>query len=566
MVLQQRANMVFADSDTSQCNDMMNDNAPAPSAMEQDENMVGATIDGISLHQNDVIDTSSSCAMNVNHLKGLEQVEKSTDCTAATIAAAKPSSLGLDFLADAATKARNDFPSSRRVSNDHRQGLRVAHTNADKTQDGHFGVTPKNASKPQDGIVADLEEPTNKDHSRNTRRVSNENSRGLYVGRNDADKSIVAEETIPEKSSKKNQDGIVYFDDSNQGHGTSSSSTRRVSNDDGHRMDDQTIAEGQGEKNVASDNSWREDLYDFSDDSDKEQEGRAALDAVNKVVATANTDNFVDMTVSGDDTAKAKFQQESIDLNAQDVVNKGQEERPGVDEDYDAESDTGKSGADVARQESSDEDLDDSSDEDDGFWENRDQDRKIRSKSVIHDDCLDSSPEKNPYSHSSFQVQFEDDSDVDMKDDDFPVDKGSPRPFSPFEDTDDGSDFSLTAPPSSKKKKKKRKKTQAKKSGTTSAITESDRRGSPSSDVSGPTRKRKKQEADQPSKKRERQRLTARKSTGSSLKKANSVTATLKVGDRVYAEWAKGDWYWGQVTAVTRKKHSHYEHYSVRTM
>lgn len=39
-----------------------------------------------------------------------------------------------------------------------------------------------------------------------------------------------------------------------------------------------------------------------------------------------------------------------------------------------------------------------------------------------------------------------------------------------------------------------------------------------------------------------------------------------EVGDRVYAKFTNNQWYWGEISAITRKKRSHRDHFSVSTL
>jgi hypothetical protein len=163
---------------------------------------------------------------------------------------------------------------------------------------------------------------------------------------------------------------------------------------------------------------------------------------------------------------------------------------------------------------------------------------------VIHDDVLDSSPEKQP--HPAI----------------------SPRSISPVEDTDGDSDASLKSSKKPKKKRKKRPK-----------VTFADSDENIALEYLGLSPKKKKKKSkksglgedlatselvvEQRNQRDGRKRRTSMKSTGPNSKKTEVPDNGLKVGDRVYAEWNKDDWYWAVITAVRRKRKSHYDQYDV---
>ena len=187
--------------------------------------------------------------------------------------------------------------------------------------------------------------------------------------------------------------------------------------------------------------------------------------------------------------------------------------------------------------------------------------RTIRSKQVIHDDYLDSSPEKNESPREELLSQSPAKSLVD--DSKLPPTEQSPRSISPtYKDSDtDDSDFSLTTAARKSKKKKKRRKTMhpTANENAQNGLMETDADMPLFANDTGLGADNSLAGNDQQSNKK-RKRLVASKSTTPAFE-----STRLQVSDRVFVEWAPDEWYWGIITAVARSRKSENDQYSVST-
>lgn len=394
--------------------------------------------------------------------------------------------------------------------------------------------------QPQGGIVY------NDDCTRlssKPRRVSNDNGHGLENGavessQDNAHGKVLANKntSAADNQAKENPKGNTEV---NQARLSAASAVEKSSTNDGHCLEESTAGgtvTAAGATNPPA--TTGDDLgytSPFVDDSDAEQ---AVFQAIDQLVASSEKKNV------GTD------EEELVDLTRSSSHKKDRHmETQGVVIQASTQPDTGKFGSSTPASHNSL--LDSSSDDDDSSENVVLETRKIRSKSVIQDDILESSPEK--------KGSALDGSDLDES----PAFTGTPRSISPFDDTDD--DSNTSTPKRTNKKKTKR----LKKSPSSSTKSENDTSGN-----RGPNKKRKKKRkrsqedrlsdneaatARQPSRKQGRKKLTASKSTGG----AKKTFQGHNVGERVYAEWAKNDWYWGRITSVKRKKGSQYDHYSV---
>lgn len=482
---------------TSQCSNdtrMMaaNHDNHASFQQHQDENMIGVTIDGVPLH-NVESKTSNGAADDNNNNKDVPPLlPQNTSDSAATTQA------GLDFLANAAViqaRGSSAHPFSRRVSSTigGNNGTHHGHLegNTGKSLHDDDGTTARAKKNQESTIHFDDSAQDTRSLPRRPRRVSHENDGGQATANNNMERQQQLDDSIPETHS----------------------SSRRVSHGN---------AAAAGDQAVHMEHQHQDDAFiaHFGDSESFQSRGR-------RRVSNDHHGNQAAVAAAGDEA--------SVVETSEKVV-----------------PDVGKFG--VSNHTTPDSfDNDDSSD--DGFWQGSNQnggERTIRSKSVIHDDFVDSSPEKSP----------------EM------AERQSPRSISPTFDDSDDSDFSLSTRKPKKKKRLKKKKKRSKKTedATSMAISNGKEKkkrkrlgntGSANEDLTGGHGANKL--VQQPNKKRGRKRLIASKSTVSGPSTTSTVEATgLQVSERVYAEWSPNDWYWGRITAKVKNRKGDSEQYSVR--
>jgi hypothetical protein len=481
------ANMNFADSTTNQCTGAKNQNANA-----LDENRVGATLDGVPLYGKEF---KTNNGHSNSGPSGFHQRRPHFHHDSQPSSSSGP----LDVLATAALNAQTNattFQPPRPVATG--VGSRYVVDTNNKThhpQGGH------NAGKSGNGAPM-MARASSFSHQQRESTVFSRVPQGFqpserrHVLNEPSGEAATAAAGDQAAFKKQNESSSIHYDDSTTTH----AGPRRVS-------DDQAPGD-------AAESPLREDLYDYTDQSDHEQ---------GLFVSDKKQGDTVDLT-RGNKNAQA---------HKTVMPNVGKFSHPNGSQDWLDESD------------------DDSSD--DGIWETTG--RTIRSKQVIHDDYLDSSPKKEPESPKEALLSQSPAKSLVGDFNALPMEQ-SPRSISPtYNDTDtDDSDFSLTTSRKSKKKKKKHLKAIGK---AKNALVGSSVDMPLFGDDTGPSTNRLTGNDQQSNKKRKR--LVARKSTTPAFE-----SARLQVSDRVYVEWATDEWYWGIIIAVSRSlKSPEHDQYSV---